>query len=93
MRSLSTIMAAVIGFTLICYPVPSQAQVVSYKVTRTLADGSKSVLKMRSNIGRDLLFWGTTAQLGWLAFWSAKPKSSHTPDNQPEPLPAPGAVP
>jgi hypothetical protein len=92
MRSLSTIMAAVIGFTLVCYPVPSQAQVVSYKVTRTLGNGSKSVLKIRSNIGRDLLVWGTvlgTTTSGWLAWWwNAKPKSTDTrpSDNQAEPL-------
>ena len=88
MRSLSTIMAAVIGFTLVCYPVPSQAQVVSYKVTRTLGNGSKSVLKIRSNIGRDLLFLGTTTS-AWLAWWwNAKPKSTdtHPSNNQAEPL-------
>ena len=95
MRSLSTILAPVIGFTLICCPVPSQALEFNYKFKQTLEDGSKRIVKIRSNVGRDLLIFGTTAS-AWLAWWwNAKLKSpdNHPSDSQTEPLPAAGAVP
>jgi hypothetical protein len=83
-------MAAVIGFALVCYTVPSQAQVVSYKLTRTLGNGSKSVLKIRANIGRDLFLGtlGTTTSAWLVSWWNAKSKSTdtHPSGNQEDPL-------
>ena len=100
MRSLSTMFAAAIGFTLVCYPVPSQAFEFNYKIKKTLEDGGKRVSQMRfKSTGQELWGFGTafgTAIGGVVSWWwhpKLKSPDDNPPNNQIEPLPAPGAVP
>jgi hypothetical protein len=62
MRSLSTMFAAAIGFTLVYYPVPSQAFEFNYKNKKTFGDGvlAKRVSQIRlKSTKQELWVFGT----------------------------------